>query len=69
MYNQTKSQLPMQGNSTFYKKNLTNTIDSEALKAEEKSPKLSVIQSLLNYSKSLEFKKSNYVKQVELVLN
>jgi hypothetical protein len=60
----------MQQNSTFYSKNLTTNIESAALKEkEDATPKLSVIQSLINYSKSLEFKKSNHVNQVELVLN
>ncbi len=57
----------MQENSTFYSKNLTSNTAKEATEVKEVKP--SIIQSLLNYSKSLEFKKSNYVKQVELVLN
>lgn len=57
----------MQQNSTF-QENLTKHVESESLK-ESKAPKKSVIESLLNYSKSLEFKRSSYVKQVELVLN
>lgn len=60
----------MQQNSTFYSKNLTEKIDSgEEKDYQGKRPKKSVLQSLINYSKSLEFKKSNYVNQVELVLN
>lgn len=60
----------MQENSTFYQKKLTENIENEEVKTERlKEPKLSVINSLLNYSKSLEFKKSNYVNQFELVFN
>lgn len=60
----------MRENSTFYSKNLTSyAADKSSNKEEEKSPKPSMIQSLLNYSKSLEFKRSNHVTQVELVLN
>lgn len=58
----------MRKNFTFYSKNLTKKSTNEISDREE-SVKTSVIQSLLNYSKSLEFKKSNYVNQVELVLN
>lgn len=60
----------MQENSTFYSKNLTKNIENEVVKTESsKQPRGSVINTLLNYSKSLEFKKSNYVNQVELVFN
>lgn len=59
----------MQRNSTQSLKNLADTIENETINDNKSKPKITVIAALLNYSKSLEFKKSNYVKQVELVLN
>lgn len=59
----------MHRNFTFYTKNLTEIFENETKTDDKVQPRNSVIESLLSYSKSLEFKKSNYVKQVELVLN
>lgn len=58
----------MQKRSTLFTKNHATKHKGNDFR-EEISPKVSTLEALINYSKSLEFKNSKSMKQIELVYN